>query len=46
MDFKLRYADANSGRDLWLPLDAYGVTSINLSLGDDLDRSPKSSDDF
>jgi hypothetical protein len=29
--FNLRHADAAPARALWLPLDSYGVTSINLS---------------
>jgi len=28
--FNLRHADAAAARALWLPLDSYGVTSINL----------------
>jgi hypothetical protein len=31
LDFNLRHADAASARDLWLPLNAYGVTRIKLS---------------
>lgn len=31
LDFNLRHADATSARDLWLPLNAYGVTRITLS---------------
>jgi len=29
--FDLRQADAAPARGLWLPLDSYGVTKINLS---------------
>jgi uncharacterized secreted protein with C-terminal beta-propeller domain len=29
--FNLRHADAAPARALWLPLDSYGVTSLNLS---------------
>jgi hypothetical protein len=31
LDFNLHRADAASGHDLWLALDAYGVTAIKLS---------------
>jgi len=31
LSFDLRHADAAPGRALWLPLDAYGVTRIDLS---------------
>ncbi len=31
LNFNLRHGDAASARELWLPLDAYGVTRIELS---------------
>lgn len=31
LHFNLRHADAASARDLWLPLDTYGVTRVKLS---------------